>query len=45
MFLESHSMDVLVNGDVVVSGHYLTDGRMALFSSPSFAGTIPPGPG
>lgn len=30
MLLETHSMGVFVHVDDVFSGHYLTDGRMAL---------------
>lgn len=35
MLLETHSVDVLVNVDSILSGHYLADSRTALLLSGS----------
>lgn len=40
MLLEAYSMGVLLSADIVLSGHYLVDGRKALF-----VGAILSGPG
>ena len=42
--LETHSMDVLVDVDGVLSGHYLADGRMALLLATLLCGSHYAGP-
>lgn len=43
MFIEPHSIDVLVNADDAFSGHHLADGRAALLLTATLCRCLPVG--